>query len=392
LTEAEQEVFAFIKSNKTVGTRTTMKSLDEKFSKKPYGWPLAAIQCIIAILAGREKVEAKSDANLLEDDELVRALTNTHGFGNIILEPQAIHTPSQLRQLKDFFSHFFDKPTSAQEARALGNETRDAFRECAGEFRELAAQSGQYPFLVTLTEPIQTINELVGKDYTFFIDELPKQADDLLGMKENILDPLRHFMSGPNKEIYDDATKFLQEQNANFDSISNGKPDQLREILSALDCYKGNQMREAKKLVDSLRKETDKQLQKTKEESFNKIKNLQQRLATMPGYDDLTKEQEKEIQVFFDGIENQIKKQTLIAVIREKVRQFENIEYNLMLTKINAWVSGVEEDEIQFISVNELKINLDTPYLEDKKDVDSYLAALKKAMLEAIKDNKRIRF
>ena len=63
-----------------------------------------------------------------------------------------------------------------------------------------------------------------------------------------------------------------------------------------------------------------------------------------------------------------------------------------MLTKINAWVSGNEEDEIQFISVNELKIELDTPYLEGKKDVDSYLDALKKAMLKAIKDKKRIRF
>jgi len=33
LSEAEQEVFAFIQSNNVVGTRTTMKSLDEKFIK-----------------------------------------------------------------------------------------------------------------------------------------------------------------------------------------------------------------------------------------------------------------------------------------------------------------------------------------------------------------------
>ena len=60
LIEAEQEVLSFVKSGQQMGTRITMQSLEEKFSKRPYGWYLAAIQCIVAILAGRGKIEAKT--------------------------------------------------------------------------------------------------------------------------------------------------------------------------------------------------------------------------------------------------------------------------------------------------------------------------------------------
>ena len=219
LTEPEQEVFAFIQSNKRVGTRTTMKSLEEKFTRRPYGWYLAAVQCIAAILAGRGKIEAKSDANILEGEQLAAALNNTYNFGNLIMEPQAIYTSGQVRKLKDFYSAFFDKPANANEARALGSETREALRDVLGELKELAAQSGLYPFLTVLQGPIQTMDDLIGRDYTYFLEELPKQADALLDTKEDTLDPVRSFMSGSYKTIYDESSRFLQEQQANFDAV-----------------------------------------------------------------------------------------------------------------------------------------------------------------------------
>jgi hypothetical protein len=51
--EAEGEMLAFIQSNNRNGVRTTMKGLETHFSKRPYGWYLAAIQCILAKLCGR---------------------------------------------------------------------------------------------------------------------------------------------------------------------------------------------------------------------------------------------------------------------------------------------------------------------------------------------------
>ncbi len=74
LADSENEILAFISSNKRGGVRTTIKSVIEKFESKPYGWYFAAIVCNIAHLIGRGKIELKDDSNTLEDKALERAL------------------------------------------------------------------------------------------------------------------------------------------------------------------------------------------------------------------------------------------------------------------------------------------------------------------------------
>jgi len=267
-------------------------------------------------------------------------------------------------------------------------ETREAFRDLLGELRELAVQSGQYPFLKALGKPIEDIQELIGKDYTFFLEGLPAQEDSLLDDKENILDPIRRFMHGANKDIYDEAARFLQEQRANFDAIGDGKPDQLRAILAAEDCYRGNQMREAKNMVDALKGDIEKQLQLEKAGALGRIQQLQTQLGNMANFDELTQEQKSELDQSFNAVEYQIKEQTLIPVIRDKVGRYETADYNRLLEKISEWRG---ESGGEFISQRELDLEYDKAFLADESDVENYLQALKKSLLKAIKAKKRIR-
>jgi len=251
-TEAEQELMGFIQANNRNGIRTTLKSLEDKFTHKPYGWDLAAIQCLLAKLCGRGKVEARSDGNLLEDDSLERALKNTHGFPNVILEPQIEFTAAQVRRLKDFYSDFFDSPPSASEARALGKETGEAFEIALAKIESLYEQRERYLFLAMLEEPLELLRGVVGKPYIHFFTELTQQEDRFLALKETRLDPIRRFMSGPNKTIYDEASRFVQQQQPNFTALQSEEPECLQAILADPECYTGNQMRDAKALTDQL--------------------------------------------------------------------------------------------------------------------------------------------
>ena len=322
LTEPEQEVLAYIQSNKRVGTRTTMKGIEENFSKRPNGWYLAAIQCIVAMLAGRGKIEARVDSNIVEGVELERALRNTHGFGNIILDPQSDFKPSELRRLKDFYSGFFDKPPSSNEAKALGLEARTAFQELLANLRELYAQVRQYPFLSALDQPIQAIQEISGKDYSFYFEESPKYDESLLDMKEDVIDPIRQFMSGSNKDIYDEVARYLQTQSPNFNSIESDKPAQLRAILDAPDCYKGNKIKEAKTLMDGLKKDVEKHLKQAKEAALAQVNKLQLRVKDMREYSALSKDQKQEIEQSFTTIQIYIQNQNLISSIRERAVRY----------------------------------------------------------------------
>ena len=133
VSEAEREMQALIQANQRNGLRTTMASLVNAFEHKPYGWYLAAIQCILAKLIARGKVEVRQDSTLLEDErELERALRNTHGHGNLVLDPQIEYTAAQVRSLRDFHADFFNAPPMATEAKALAQETAAAFVRLQG--------------------------------------------------------------------------------------------------------------------------------------------------------------------------------------------------------------------------------------------------------------------
>ena len=104
VSEAEGEMLAWVQSNNQSGLRTTLQGLSNRFESKPYGWYLAAIQCTLAKLCARGKIEVRQDANILEGGELGRALRNTQGFANVILAPQIDFTAGQVRYLKEFYA------------------------------------------------------------------------------------------------------------------------------------------------------------------------------------------------------------------------------------------------------------------------------------------------
>lgn len=399
LSEAEQEMLATIQTNNRTGVRTTMKGLEEKFSRKPYGWYLAAIQCTLAKLCGRGKVEGRAEGNLLESDALARALTNTHGFPNLILDPQIDYTPAQVRRLKDFYNDFFDKPPSANEARALGKETAEGFRSVVQELENLAAQSRRYPFLNTLNEPLMTLQGVLGKPYSYFLTELPQMEETLMDTKEKTLDPIRRFMSGANKDIFDEGKRFVREQEDNFRDLEVNGPARLREILDDPECFKGSAMREAKELVGQLSAKIEGLLTNERQEAIQTIDRLEDRLQQMDEFVQLSPDKQKELAEPFDALRRDVQQFTLAAVIRDALRNFEQNEYGRLLVRMAQWLQakqqgptpGIAEPRVEYISKSQLEVQFPRPYLATEAEIDEYLAHLKSAMLLAIQEGKRIR-
>lgn len=196
LDESEQEVFSHIQMQQKAGVRVTMKTLADKFEKKPYGWYLAAITCAAAKLNTRGKIECQLDSNTLEGKELEHALKNTQAHANLVLKPQQEFSAAQIRQLKEFYEEFFDAPPQYTEAKALAVETSDHLRDKLSELKELAAQKREFPFLSILDGTIQKLQGIVGKPYDFYIRELGSFEGDLLDAKDHILQPIMSFMAG----------------------------------------------------------------------------------------------------------------------------------------------------------------------------------------------------
>ena len=416
LAESEQELLAFIQSNNRGGVRTTLKNLLEKFERKPYGWYYAAVLCTLANLCARGKVEVRTDGNLLEEDELERTLRNTHGHGNVVLEPQVEFTASQVRALKEFFEDFFDAPPRASEAKALGKETGTALQDLTHQLTPLAAQASQYPFLNALTPVLEKLKELTGKPYTWYLTELTRQEDALLDMKESVIDPVRKFMSGPQKGIFDNARKFVQTQEPNFAYIDGDETAQVVASLTDPECFKGNRMQQVKTQVETLQEKVTAQIEAEIAKAKETVAALKGRLCGMAEFGALNGDQQEQITRPFNEFNVAIERQKLIAVIRDTLRRFEESDYQRLLSQMTSWAQPAPtpepapepgettkpdegtkptppakpEPRIEYVPSRSVKVSFDKAWLADETDVERYLESMREALLDEIRKGKRI--
>ncbi len=404
LTEPERDMLGFIQGNSRTGVRTSLKSMVEKFERKPYGWPYAAVLCTLAKLCARGKIEMRSDGNLLEDSELEHALRNSRGHGNVVLDPQIEFTASQVRALKEFFEDFFDAPPQHSEAKSLARETAAKLRETMQYLGQLANQTSRYPFLHVLTEALEMLKETTGKPYAWYLTDLPAMRDDLLCLKEGTLDPVRQFMGGSQKAIFDKAQAFVQSQRANFAYIDGEEGDRIMASLKDPECFRGSRMQEAKAQVEALQAKIDDALQAEIANSVESLAGLKNRLCGMAEFQALDSAQQEQLIRPFDEITAKIRQHSLIAVVRDALRRFEDEEYPRQLAQMTAWTQAGTEPEPaettgddtaktpspEYVPSRAVEVPFEKAWLADEDDVDHYLKSMRDALLEEIRKGRRI--
>jgi len=400
LTDAELEILAFIQSNKRGGIRTTLKSIIEKFESKPFGWYFSAILCNVAYLIGRGKIELKDDSNTLEEDKTIeKALLNTSIHSNIIVEPQIDYTTSQIRELKEIYEDFFDAPPKAKEAKELAQETSTQFKELLVELKEIVSQKAQFPFLVSLEPVISIVEDIANKPYTWYLTNLTNYEEELYQNKKNTISPILSFMNNESlQNIYKKATSFISNQSANFAYIDSNEVKEINDILTDKECYKNNKLNTLKTLVDSLDLKIKEALKKEIETVSISINKLKNRVEAMDNFNKLSNEQQTKFLNKFDNFIDSLESQTLIAVIRDNFRQFEDSEYQNMLMEIDSLLTPISQDisndervtKVEYIKARDLQLNFNKPWLENETDVDDYIEKMKEVFLKEIKNGKRI--
>jgi len=420
LTEPEQELLAFIQSNARSGVRTTVKSLLERFERKSYGWYYAAILCNLALLCARGKVEVRQDSNPLEHDALERSLRNTNAHASLVLEPQVEFSASQVRTLKEFFADFFDKPATSNEARALARETIDALKDLEIELVELHGQKAQYPFLSVLDPVLATLKDVAGKNPNWFLTDLAKAEDALLQTKEDIIDPLRRFMTGPQKTIFDQARQLVAEQEDNFAYVAQAEVDAVRCLLADSRPWQGNRLQQLKPQLDALQQAVSNQLASEKANAGSRILELEQRLQAADGYHQLSPVDQDLLAKPFADARQHLQAQKRIAMIRDQLRHFEDDGFPQLLLQLDqlfrpepakptttpaqtviAAPGSTGEGaavpapppqiaEPRLVPGRTIKVSYAKPWLATEAELDDYLQRLRDAWLREIQAGNRV--
>lgn len=426
LPEPQQEMLSFIQSNSRGGIRTTVKTLLQKFESKPYGWSFAAVLCTLAHLCGRAKVEVRESTNLLDDAELARALRNTASHGNLILDPQVEFNQSQVRKVKEFYNDYFEKVAHATEVKALAKELQESFANQAIELDKRLAQAAQYPFLRALSPIVVALQELKSKPYTWFMSELTMQEDQWFDYKEKTIDPILKFMKGVSKDSYDEARSLLENQKPNLEYIEGDEPQNLAAVLVDPAIYAGATIQKLKTDYISLQQKIEHQVEAERSNALKAIERLKAKLEGFEEYQSLDVEKQAHLSQAFEEVVAKVNGQSLIAMIRDEARRFEDHRYSSLVQKLMAWNQPEEEkkDESSVqvegesgqpaektessdgkteqkpepeerqkpatISAKNVRVDFHKPWLANASDVEDYLAKYREALLEEIQQGKKV--
>jgi hypothetical protein len=131
----------------------------------------------------------------------------------------------------------------------------------------------------------------------------------------------------------------------------------------------------------------------------------------MAEYAALKAEEQERIVRPFDAFVDSIEQQTLIAVIRENLRRFEEKDYPRQLSMMTEWAQppsepatdvdkppsdrvtdkpAVKEPQVQYVASRTVQVSFDKAWLADENDVDRYVAAMREALMAEIRGGKRI--
>ena len=182
----------------------------------------------------------------------------------------------------------------------------------------------------------EAVREVTGKPYVWYVQDLGRHEERLLDLKETILDPVRRFMGGSQKSIYDEARTYLADQGANFGYGGDARAGAIRAVLDDPTCFKGNAIQQMKGSLDALKAEVDARIVAERKAAVSEVEGLREKLRALPEYSSLAEPVRLEIEEGLAGVLETIGSSSLIAVIRERVTGFKSTEFPALLGRVTS--------------------------------------------------------
>lgn len=390
LSEAEQEVYNNIMRSGTY--KATVKSVLDTFQKIPYGWSYAAVLCHIAKLYVRRKIEIKENSNILEDNDVIKAIKNTSKQDNLILQPTTSYSASQIRQLKDFYEQFCNEPISDNDAKTIASKVNEKIKAKLERVTELLYQKNNYPFVAVLSQVKDKLNKCTDKPYNWYFNEFTGMSDDLLNDNDNLTAPITNFMNGAMRGYYDDAKQFLADEKANLEHIK-ADAEHINNILNDLNCYKGTTIQDLRENIAQLQQQIASSLEQERNTALDEVSKLRTEAHNMEEWNKLDASAQQRLDKKYDDFAGSIKQQKIIPILRYTTDNFNNTTHLDIISQIAVASKPITPDTPQeiIISAGSIAVKSNKTLLANAQDVEEYLANLKQAMLGEIKDGKKIK-
>ena len=214
---ALRDVNDYIALNTKRYTKTSMKSLMERFLKAPYGFVEADVQWLVAKLFkdGEISLFVNNEAVTLlskNEDEMIRYLTRKEFNEKLMAEKRIKANEKQKKVVKEVMKELFGVTSSSDDDDAIMKSFLGYASRLKNDLDKLEiyyANQKAYPGRQVILDGKKLLLEILQMKYANeFFTGVERKKDDFLDFAEDY-EAIDTFFSGEQKEIFDKALKLI---------------------------------------------------------------------------------------------------------------------------------------------------------------------------------------
>jgi hypothetical protein len=392
LSEAEQEVLVEVERQQKLGERLSAEDLVRKFEARPYGWSNWATLTFIARLYRLGKLELR-EKELLSSVEVIDALTNSRKLGGVSVRKQEVYDTSTINALKRFHQDLFNVQSPGTDARSTCEAFRMAMREEAQDLRDLAAQAGTYGFLAGVKPWAEQAEAMTKKDDGYLLNQLDTFKDSWLDAEEDLLTPLKQFLNGNQKALYDQVKAFETRYGDEFADLPADLVQPLRALLSSEKPYAGGLIPQANNAMVELQKQLETRLQLAQAVALQQITEQEERLKADTDFQKLDAEQQAQVLAPTAQAKADVQGASKPGTALLRLNRYRADEVPKQLQRMAALAAPKDAQTspaIKVVAASSLKVNCPLSQITNSAELQQWLDALRAAAQAELDQGHRI--
>lgn len=392
LSEAEQEVLVEVERQQKLGERLSADDLVRKFEARPYGWSNWATLTFIARLYRLGKLELR-EKELLSSVEVIDALTNSRKLGGVSVRKQEVYDTSTINALKRFHQDLFNVQSPGTDARSTCEAFRMAMREEAQDLRDLAAQAGTYGFLAAVKPWAEQAETMTKKDDGYLLNQLVTFKDSWLDAEEDLLTPLKQFLNGNQKAVYDQVRAFETRYGDEFADLPADLVQSLRALLNSEKPYAGGLIPQANNAMAELQKQLEQRLQQAQADALQQITEQEARLKADADFQKLNEEQQAHVLAPTAQAKADVQRASKPGTALLRLNRYRAEEVPKQLQRMAALAAPKDAPTtaaIPVVAASSLKVNCPLSQITNSTELQQWLDALRAAALAELDQGHRI--
>jgi hypothetical protein len=392
LSEAEQEVLVEVERSKNQAERLSAEALVRKFEGRPYGWSNWATLTFIARLYRLGKLELR-EKELLSSVEVIEALTNSRKLGGVSVRKQEVYDTSTVNALKRFHQELFNVQSLGTDARSTCEAFRMAMAEEAQDLREIAAQATSYPFLAAVKPWAEQAEAMAKKDDGYLLNQLESFKASWLDAEEDLITPLKQFLNGNQKTVYDEVRSFELRYGDEFADLPAEQVRPLRMLLESDKPYAGGLIPQAKSATVELQKQLGERLAAAKTKALEEISEQEARLKATADFQKLEASKQEQVLAATAAAKTDVEAASQPGRALLRVSRYRNDEVPKQLQRLAALAAPADiptAAPIKVVAASALKVNCQLSQITNSQELQQWLDALRASAQAELDQGHRI--